>query len=95
MKILITSAAALCLLCSCARFSTTQRDERTDTKTTITTKAASWTFFDSKSSLAKWKAIQSEKSQSASVGGLEQSSTATNIVTITGNAVELGRMLRP
>lgn len=83
------------LLMGCARFSTRQSEIRDDTKTTIITKASSWTFFDSKSSLSKWKAIQSEKSQSASVGGLEQSAVATNLVTITGNAVELGRMLRP
>lgn len=70
------------MLISCARFSTVQRDERTDTKTTVTTKASSWTFFDSKSSLSKWKATQSEKTQGASVGGLEQSASGTNAVSL-------------
>lgn len=92
-KLLVLGAAIN--LCSCASFKTTQTDERTDAKTTVTTKASSWTFFDSKSSLSKWKATQSEKTQGASVGGLEQSASATNLVTITGSAVELGRMLRP
>ena len=82
MKKLIT--LSIILLGGCARFTTTQTDIRTNEQTkettTITTKASSWTFFDSKSSLAKWKATQSEKSQGAEVGGLDQSSSGTNVV---------------
>jgi len=66
----------------CARFSTTQRDERTNEQTgettTITTKAAAWTFFDSKSQLTTWKAQQQENDQSAEVGSLTQESYGTN-----------------
>lgn len=77
MKKTLLVAIGLMALMGCARFSTTQIDFRDETTTTITTKAASWTFFESKSTLAKWKALQSEKSQGAEVGGLAQSSSAT------------------
>jgi hypothetical protein len=72
---------ALLIGVGCARFSTTQTDSRDGEKTTITTKAASWTLFSSKSSLAKWKATQTEKSQGAEVGGLEQQG-GTNAVAV-------------
>lgn len=75
-------AIVLCCLCSCAKFSTVQIDERTDEKTKVTTKASSWTFFDSKSNLAKWQAKQSEKTQGAEVGGLGQSASGTNAVSL-------------
>ena len=74
-------------LCSCARFNTTQTDYSYDPETgnkirQITTKAASSTFFESKSSLTTWKATQTDKTQGATVGGLEQSSTGTNTVSL-------------
>ena len=81
---LAVAGLILFMLLGCARFSTVQTDERTNEKTgektTVTTKAASWTLFDSQSSLARWKATQSEKSQGAEVGGLGQEATGTNIV---------------
>ena len=77
-------ATALLLGSGCSSFRTSQSDSRYNEKTgeitTITTKASSFTFFDSKSSLAKWKATQSEKSQGAEVGGLEQETSGTNTV---------------
>ena len=77
-------ATALLLGSGCSSFRTTQSDsrynEKTGETTTITTKASSFTFFDSKSSLAKWKATQSEKSQGAEVGGLEQETSGTNTI---------------
>lgn len=80
------------ILSGCAHFQTTQTDERIDAKTQektkITTQASSWTFFDSKSNLAKWKATQSEKSQGAEVGGLAQETTGTNATTIVSAVVE-------
>lgn len=80
------SIPGLILIAGCARFSTTQIDERTNEKTgektKITTRAASSTFFDSRSSLAKWKAAQTEKSQGAEVGGLSQESSGTNAVNL-------------
>jgi hypothetical protein len=76
----------LVLLSGCARFNTTQIDERTNAQTQETiktiTKATSWTFFDSKSGLARWKATQSEKTQGAEVGGLQQESYGTNLVNL-------------
>lgn len=70
----------------CASFSTTQTDERTNEttgeKTTVTTRAKSRTFFDSKSKLADFKATQTEKSQSASVGSLSQESSGSNTVNL-------------
>jgi len=71
-------------LCGCASFKTQQSDKRISpdgTETTITTFAASRTFFSSKSNLAKWKARQSEGEQGAEVGGLSQQG-ATNSVEV-------------
>lgn len=86
MKAIIICLACA-LLCGCASFSTTQTDTRKENpdgseETTITTKASSRTFFESKSALANFKATQTEKSQSASVGSLSQESSGTNIVNL-------------
>jgi len=73
----------IALLAGCASFNTKQVDERKlddGSYTKISTIATSRTFFSSKSDLAKFKAIQTEGSQSASVGNLGQSATGTNIV---------------
>ena len=74
----------LCLgMAGCSTFSTTQVDERIDAKTgektTVTTKAASTTFFDSHSALSQFRAIQTEKSQQATVGSLNQDTSGTNV----------------
>ena len=99
MKTLLLLAALA--LCSCATFSTTQIDDRdkiTETngtiheKTRITTRAAGATYWASKSSLAKWKAAQTEKSQGAEVGGLSQSSDAAESLKA---VVDLIKLLRP
>ena len=83
MKTLLP-CVVLATLCGCARFSTTQTDIRSNAETkettTVITRAASWTFFDSKSALAKWKATQSDNRQSAEVGGLSQQADGTNVV---------------
>lgn len=74
---------AILLSVGCARFSTQQTDiSYAEGKPTrqITTKATSKTFFESKSSLTSFKATQTDKSQSATVGSLNQESTATNLV---------------
>lgn len=69
----------------CARFTTTQTDTRenakTGEKTTIVMKATSTTFFDSKSALTAFKASQTDKTQGASVGSLNQESSDTNAAT--------------
>lgn len=72
----------LCLcflaLCSCARFTTKQAD--VSPERTITTKAMAWTFFESSSKLSSFKAVQTDKSQAATVGSLDQSASGTNVV---------------
>jgi len=78
----LLAASFLCAGCV-ARFTTKQTDERTtdewgNPSTTITTKATAWTWGDSKSALANFKATQTEKSQGASVGSLTQESSGTN-----------------
>lgn len=80
MKKIIIYSSLLVVLTGCARFSTTQKDIRDEKTTKITTKASSWSFFDSQSDLTKWKAAQTEKSQGAEVGGLTQRSSSTNAV---------------
>lgn len=74
----------LLLLTGCARFSTTQTDlsyEEGKPLRTITTKATGYTFFSGKSSLATWKASQTDKTQGASVGGLTLEGGQTNQIT--------------
>lgn len=90
---LLVTLLALCLVSGCARFGTGQFDsrkyerfsettgkliEREETK--VTTKAGTSTIFDSDSALANFKATQTEKTQSASVGSLSQSTSGTNAV---------------
>jgi len=78
----------LCLLAlslsGCARFSTKQTDISYDDaglpQRSITTTASATTFAASKSALAKWKASQTDKSQGAEVGGLDQAADASNLV---------------
>ena len=76
---------ALVVLCGCARFSTKQTDISStnpygEPTRTITTKASSYTLFSGNSDLAKFKATQTDKSQSASVGSLTQEAGGTNAV---------------
>lgn len=80
------------LVSGCAQFSTLQTDESYDPETgkpirKISTRASSSTFYESKSSLSKWKALQSDKSQGAEVGGLTQSSDASSNIVATVRAV--------
>jgi hypothetical protein len=85
----VREAAALALLLAiglvpgCARFSTSQSDIRYTNgvpERAIRTRASSYTFFDSQSGLTRWKATQTDKSQGASVGSLNQESSGTNAV---------------
>ncbi len=73
----------LVLLVGCARFSTTQTDisiGEDGTQRKITTKATATTFAASKSVLSQWKASQTDKTQGATVGGLEQQSESDKLV---------------
>lgn len=80
MKTTVAILAALALV-GCARFTTHQVDERNDAETKVATKATAVTFFASKSQLANFKASQTDKTQSATVGALSQEASAgTNVV---------------
>lgn len=101
MRALLTFVA-LASLTGCARFTTTQTDLSYATNSTsassaplrkITTKASAFTFFDANSALSKFKAIQTDKSQSASVGDLSQSSSGTNAVEVLDRIVRIMQAL--
>lgn len=76
MKLLASVLLAL-LFAGCATYTTTQRD--VSPERTIETRVSVSTFWDSNSQLANSKAIQTDKSQSASLGTLNQTTTSTNI----------------
>lgn len=70
-----TSMLLLLVVCGCARFSTTQIDasyEHGKISRQVTTKATASTLFEAKSALSQFKANQTDKTQSASVGSLSQ-----------------------
>ena len=73
----------------CASFGTHQTDistttdpDGTITTRTITTRAAARTLFSDHSTLAKWKATQTDKTQGAEVGSIDSGSTSTNLTGI-------------
>ena len=88
-----TTALITCLLlCGCARFSTTQKDIRHESdgsRNEITTRATGWTLFSASSSLASWKATQTEGEQGAEVGNLVQQGGTNGVATLDA----LGRVL--
>lgn len=92
----LCSLAAL-LLCGswtgCAQFTTTQTD--VSPERTITTKATAWTFATSRSALANFKASQTDKTQSATVGALTQESSTTNLAANLDAMTRFIHALRP
>jgi hypothetical protein len=79
----LTALSLALLLCGCARFSTKQTDityEEGQPAREITTTATATTFAASKTALAKWKASQSDSTQGASVGALDQESDASKLL---------------
>lgn len=87
----------LVLLTGCAQFTTTQTDlsyEKGQPQRQITTRATARTFFESKSALANFKATQTDKTQSANVGSLNQESGGTNTVGALNAVVELLKTLK-
>lgn len=98
MKTILATSLLVLALTGCARFGTKQTDLSYDPATgkplrTITTRASSYTFFSANSRLATWKAAQTDKSQGATVGGLEQSATGTNVAATLGAMADLLRAL--
>ena len=75
MKILSVLLAVV--LCGCATYTTKQTDISKDRA--ITTEVRVRTFWDSDSQLANSNATQTDKSQSAKLGELSQTSTSTNV----------------
>jgi hypothetical protein len=76
------------LFSACSRFATHQTDTSYDAQgnktRTVQTHAAASTLLDSKSALANFKANQTDKTQSASVGSLTQESSGTNAAQAAG-----------
>lgn len=83
MKALLSIPMAL-VLAGCSSFSTTQTDVSFNDKglplRSITTKAKARTFFDAKSALTNFKANQTDRTQGASVGSLNQEASGTNAI---------------
>jgi len=75
---------ALSLLCGCAQFKTKQTSSDTETNgvpvRTVTTEATAVSFLAGKQALAGWKASQTDTSQGASIGALDQESDASKLV---------------
>ena len=74
---------ALLLAAGCSSFVTKQYDDRYENgqlSTSVRTTTKAKTLWDSDSQLANFKAAQTEKSQSAEVGSLNQKSTGSNTV---------------
>ncbi len=85
----------LLLNTGCARFGTWQTDYSYDAETgnlirQNTTKVKATTFFEAKSELSKFKALQTDKSQSTAVGSLGQESSSTNLTALVEKAIEVG-----
>src|SRR5688572_26942369 len=98
MKTLFLLLAAISLG-GCARFTTVQEERRYDDNGklsgVITTRAGSFTFFDSKSALANFKATQSANTQSATVGTLNQETAGTNTVAVLEGIEKILRASQP
>ena len=96
--ILLLLLPAGLVLTGCAHFTTTQTDIRYDENgkiaTAVTTRATASTLFEAESALANFKATQTDKTQSASVGQLNQSSSATNSITALADLIRALGALR-
>ena len=77
MKNIIILSLAAALLTGCATYTTKQSD--VSPERSITTEVTVRTFWDSNSQLANSAATQTDKSQSAKLGTLNQTSTSTNV----------------
>lgn len=92
--LLLALALPALMLAGCAHFSTKQTDVSYEKGITngpsreITTKVSAYTFFSASSELSKFKANQTDKTQSASVGSLNQSSdVSTNVAAVIDTVV--------
>jgi len=94
----ILSVICVLTLVGCARFQTSQSDSSYENGVLVrqvSTKASAYTLIESKSQLSQFKASQTDKTQSASVGSLSQDSNATNsVAAISDAAVFLGTLIK-
>ena len=92
LPLLACLVAPALLFVGCARFTTTQTDasyEQGKIVRQVTTRATAHTLFEAKSSLAQFKASQTDKTQTATVGSLTQESAGslTNAATAAGEFI--------
>lgn len=83
MRTLLLAILLAVTMAGCSSFSTKQTDTSYENGLPlreITTRAKARTFFDAKSALTNFKANQTEKTQSAFVGGLNQETSGTNSI---------------
>lgn len=69
------------IITGCSVFTTVQKDIRKGDETAIITRTTSWTLFTSRSDLANFRVTQTEKTQNAQVGALNQASAEPAILT--------------
>jgi hypothetical protein len=80
----------------CSRFGTVQVDksyENGKLVRVIKTRVGANTVFDGKSELAKFSASQTDKTQSAKVGSLNNSSSSTNAIAALDKMIDLAKAL--
>ena len=91
----LLSISAVLIVAGCSGFTTTQIDrsyEKGQLVREIITKNAAGTIIDGKSELTKFKAAQTDKSQTTTVGALSQEANGTNAVN--DAAVFLGALIK-
>ncbi len=92
LKLIVAATLGALLWTGCASFVTIQKDISYDPKTgnkvrSISTEAKAGTFWEAKSELSKFKASQTDKTQSAAVGSLGQEANSSNVVSLAESVV--------
>lgn len=86
-KLFFFLSVLVVVLTGCSTFTVNQTDisttlpDGTETRT-ITSETKARTFFDAKSGLANFKTTQTDKTQSSSVGSLNQEASGSNAVNV-------------
>lgn len=84
----------LLLCCGCSSFTTTQtdlsyEDDQGRTIRLVQTRATARAVFEASAKLAAFKASQTDKTQTASVGSIEQQANSTNLTALLKAATAL------
>lgn len=90
---LVSAGIAIAMLCGCASFSSRQEEIALDGTKRVTI-VHTRTLFDAKSELAKLRGSTTDKSQTLSIGSLDQSSSGTNIVGSLGLLLQIVREIK-